>query len=196
MSYSIVTDAIKYFDTANERYNKLKRAIKYVNRDNSYEGGVGDFRLIFYDKDKKELFRSKIELLGKYYNTLQIWVWGWSIPDIGKSVTTTIRKVFLYGTDIDVNVPSNVILKNELVTSRFRIDDDVQIDIHCAIASYLAKKPFIFKWKDFSYDWDRDPSELGVVKGEYDEEETNYIYYSFIMTPPEDLVDELNKTKS
>ena len=42
--------------------------------------------------------------------------------------------------DININNdPANILLKNELLTSRFRITDMTQIDIHCALASYLSK---------------------------------------------------------
>jgi hypothetical protein len=88
----------------------------------------------------------------------------------------------LYGTDIDIDKnPTNILLKNELVTSRFRIEDNVQIDIHCAIASYLAKKPFIFVWKDLPLKDKDDDSALEI----HNDTDTDVTYYTFFIDPPD-----------
>lgn len=181
MSVEVISDALKYFDSNNDKYRGPKRRIKYVKRAAVTEHDVEGVKLIFYDANMNELFVSRVEILGKYYNSIKTWVWGWSLPGINKSLTTIIRKVFLYGTDIDLNDnPANIMLKNELVTSRFRIEDDIQLDIHCSIASYLAKKPFILALKDLSFNYDV-PNE---VKGEDYEGITDITYYTYIVDPP------------
>jgi hypothetical protein len=181
MSISIVKDSLEYYDRNNEKYKDLKKKIKYVKHADVDQSDIEGLKLIFYDENKEELFTSRVEILGKYYNTINTWVWGWSLPGIDKSLTSIIRKVFLYGTDIDITNPANVLLKNELITSRFRVVDNVQIEIHCAIASYLAKKPFIFLWKEFLIK----VGEMGEVKGEFYEGDTDVIYYTYIIDPPD-----------
>lgn len=181
MSVDIVNDALKFYDHNNELYKNIKKKIKYVRHAPMNSTDVESVRLTFYDADQNELFTSRVEILGKYYNSIKTWVWGWSLPGINKSLTSIIRKVFLYGTDIDLNNnPANVLLKNELVTSRFRIEDDVQLDIHCAIASYLAKRPFVFAWKDLMFK-EGEPTE---VKSEFYEGETDVTFYTFIIDTP------------
>lgn len=180
MNVNIVNDALKYYDENNDKYRQIKKKIKFVKHDVLNKNDIEGTRLVFYDKDMKELFTSRIEILGNYYNTINMWIWGWSLPSINKSLTSIIRKVFLYGTDIDLNKSiANVMLKNELVTSRFKVDDDIQVDIHCAIASYLAKKPFVFAWKDITLKSDA-PLD---VKGD-DYEGATITHYIFIVDPP------------
>jgi len=52
----------------------------------------------------------------------------------------------MYGTELD---SQQNFLKSELITSRFKINNSIQLDIHASIASYLSKKPMIFKMKQF-----------------------------------------------
>lgn len=182
MSINIVSDALKYYDLNNEKYRDLKKRIKYVKTIDASKEDIEGKILAFYDGDKNKLFTSRVEILGKYYNTINTWIWGWSLPDIDKALTSIIRKVFFYGTDINIDNSANVILKNELVTSRFRVVDDIQIEIHCAIASYLAKKPFIFMWKEFFVTM---TDELSEVKGEFYKGNTDVVYYTYIVDPPD-----------
>jgi hypothetical protein len=182
MSISIVNDALKFYDQNNEKYHNIKKRIKYIKFAQTEQQDIEGVKLIFFDENKKELFVSRVEILGKYYTSINTWVWGWSLASIEKSLTAIIRKVFLYGTDIDINNnPANILLKNELITSRFRVEDNVQIDIHCAIASYLAKKPFIFLWREFMIK----TSDFTEVKGEFYGEKTDVTYYTFIVDPPD-----------
>ena len=46
----------------------------------------------------------------------------------------------------------NLLLKNELVTSRSVITDQIQVEIHCALASYLAKRPMILPFADVGFE--------------------------------------------
>ncbi|VBB17991.1 hypothetical protein YASMINEVIRUS_454 [Yasminevirus sp. GU-2018] len=182
MSVEIVNDALKYYDSNNEKYRSIKKRLRYVKFADVDKKDIEGLKLVFFDEDMNELFVSRVEILGKYYNNINTWLWGWSLPGINKSLTSIIRKVFLYGTDIDLNNnPANIMLKNELVTSRFRIDNEIQLDIHCAIASYLAKKPFVLAWKDLIFNQDG-PTEM---KGDDYEGDTDVTYYTFIIDPPE-----------
>jgi hypothetical protein len=182
MSIEIINDALKYYDSNNEIYNSIAKKMKYVKHAPIEKTDIESMKFIFYDENKKELFTSRVEILGKYYNTINAWVWGWGIPYINKALTTIIRKVFLYGTDIDVSTnPENVLLKNELVTSRFRIEDEVQIDIHCAIASYLAKKPFVFVWYNSPM---TEGNEMVEIQND-PKFKTDVTYYTFIIDPPD-----------
>jgi hypothetical protein len=182
MSISIVNDALRYYDRNNDIYRNVKRKIKYAKHANVDQNDIEGVKLVFYDENKEELFTSRVEVLAKYYNTISTWIWSWSLGTLDKSLTSIIRKVFYYGTDINITNknPENILLKNELLTSRFRITDEAQIDIHCAIASYLAKKPFIFLWKDFFIN----VGEMAKVKGEDSKEKAKVSYYVFIVDPP------------
>ncbi|AYV77635.1 MAG: hypothetical protein Dasosvirus16_2 [Dasosvirus sp.] len=186
MSVEIVKDALEYYDFNNEKYKHLKKKMKYIEKVKKTHNGIEGREYVFYDRNKKEIFRSRVEILAKYYTTLNVWIWGWGLPNIPKSHATIIRKVFLYGTDIHVDERKMdaMMLKNELVTSRFKIVNDIQLDIHCALASYLAKKPFVFIFKDLL-----DIEGIARIKGEFYKKETNVRYYMFIVDTPDDSVD-------
>ena len=184
MSIDIINDAFNYYDGNNELYRSIKKKIKYAkvlqNDKNSNE--IDCIRYTFYDENRQELFSSRIEILSKYYSQINTWIWGWSLSTVEKSATKIIRKVFQYGTDIDIrndNI-SNILLKSELLTSRFKITDQVQIDMHCAIASYLAKKPFILLCKDLFLE----PNKLGEIFIDEYNGVSNIDYYLFILDPP------------
>lgn len=187
MSVDIIDDALKYYDANNEKYRNIKKRIKFYTQVPN-KSNVESVKLVFYDQNMKEIFISRIEILGKFYKSINTWVWGWGLPDLNKSATTIIRKVFLYGTDINPHdadytlLPANVMLKNELVTSRFRIEDEIQVDIHCAIASYLAKKPFILRSKKV----DLNPI-THDNQSESKKSKTDVIFFLFIIDPPTDI---------
>lgn len=163
MDYSVlVRNALEYYDSNNEKYDKIKKKVRYVVRDKTHqENNKKEKNVVicsFLDKNKQHIFSSKIELLGVYYVIPKVWAWAWGIPTVDKMLCTTIKNVLIYGTDIEVlsHDPNsiynmdNVLLKNELTTTRFRASEGIQIDIHCAIASYLTKKPFIMPIRTIS----------------------------------------------
>jgi hypothetical protein len=60
-----------------------------------------------------------------------------------KNSTYLSRKLLNYGLDIDNE--ELIQLKSELITSRFKIKNTLQLDIHLALAGYLCKNPIIYK---------------------------------------------------
>lgn len=198
---SIVPDALKYHDENNERYEKIRKKIKYFEVVSRAIDGESDDEQIdtdhpvyrFYDKDKKLLFKSRVEYVGKHYIDQSIWIWAWALSHINKSGSTIIRNVFMYGTDINVVSggvlnPENLLLKNELVTSRSIITDPIQIEIHCAIASYLAKRPMILPFSDVGVGSDTGPifpyREEPLDDKDDDQIVSHFVYYMFILDPP------------
>lgn len=182
MSVSIVKDSLEYFDRNNDKYESIKKRMRYIKRVTQTDADLDNIKLAFYDKNKELLFISRVEFLAKYYNKIKIWVWGWSIPLLSKSVTNIIRKVLIYGTDIYADTAAKVALKNELITSRFRIVDDTQLDIHNAIASYLTKIPFIFRWRDMNFP----ENYLSYVEiKDKPEKHTNVTVFLYILDPPD-----------
>jgi hypothetical protein len=186
MNANTITEALRYYDECNDRFNKLRKNIKYVD--------IADIdnakQIICFDAENHAMFRSKFEFIGKYYNKEKVWSWGWSIPDLDKKLTNTIRNIFLYGTDIE-NARSNIgnaILKTALITSRFRIDDPTQLDIYCALALYLGKKPFIMAVKDFNVKHEETRSDRLInaidPRDIYDDTNTDVTYCIFMDTPP------------
>ena len=139
---SIVPDALDYFDKYNEYYENYLKNVRYIeinysNIDTSHSV------IILYDSKKKELFRSRYETIGLHDETEQVWIWSWAIPTSRKTTTIISRKILNYGVDMNTN---DLVLKTELITSRFKISNPIQIDIHLAISAYLSKQKLIFKY--------------------------------------------------
>jgi hypothetical protein len=140
---AIITDALDYYDKFQEKYRDDYLHINYISlelTDKDLEHNI----IIFYDSELKELFRSRFERIGMLDLKSQIWTWAWARPDLKKNETNIIRKILFYGTELD---PTTNYLKTELITSRFKVTNKIQLDIYCAISAYLSKRPKIFKYK-------------------------------------------------
>jgi hypothetical protein len=140
-SISLVTTALEYYDMSNELHkNTLKNAhyVKFIQAENDMEHNTA----VFFDTNKEEIYRSKYEIIGLYDSDSNTWAWSWAIPRFKKNNTNIARKIWNYGAVLD---PSVGYLKTELITSRFRVADPIQLDIHVSIASYLSKNQLIYK---------------------------------------------------
>jgi len=177
---TLVNNAFEYYDKNNEKNMDKFINVVYISLDrkqNDLEHSI----LSFYDKNLKLLFSYKFERIGMYDKKSNIWSWAWTIPYFNKNETNIIRKILYYGVELNSN---SIFLKTELVTSRFRITNNAQLDLHCAIASYLAKKPLIFKYKFFSNPEIIEDKYVNILYPKYtydkDQKETyeivNYVY--------------------
>jgi len=142
-SINIVTNSLEHYDKNIEKYDKLISKIKYyelIQNDSDLEHS----KIKFYDRNKKLLFETRYEIIGLYSNVSSTWIWAWSVPFFKKNSTFISKNILKYGLDIPSS-PENKFLKSELITSRFRISDKVQLDLHVSIASYISKKPMVYK---------------------------------------------------
>jgi hypothetical protein len=140
---NLVRNSLIYYDTNYEKYSKKILKYKYISVDPNLKNNYERDKLNFYDKDKNLIFTSEYEHLGIFDTGSHIWTWAWATPFLRKNNITLSRKILNYGFDLESE--ENVFLKTELITSRFIISDNAQLDIHVAIASYISKKPTIFK---------------------------------------------------
>jgi hypothetical protein len=181
-SFDIVKDALSYYDKNNEKYADIKKKISYI-REVENPNNVTESWLGFYDSNRNELFRSKVEIIGRYYGRYNVWIWGWALP-VDYHYVSTIRQVLLYGTSIrssgvpGIDQMTLSSFKNELVNSRMKINNKIQLEIHCAIASYLTKIPFIFSIPYASIFTSTDD---GNIKNNKD---IKYEVFIYVMNPP------------
>ena len=141
----LVKDSLDFYDRNQEIYKKNLDDINYI-RFKQASTEIEHNILYLYNENKEEIYKTKYEYIGIYEPTINVWTWAWAIPTLSKKNTNIIRKLLMYGTELD---PSSYFLKSELITSRFRINNEIQLDIHCSIASYLSKKPVVFKLKHY-----------------------------------------------
>jgi len=143
---AVITNSLEFFDKNNEIYKDLYKHVKYIKVKPS-ENDIDPYIIMFYDQDKNIIFQSRYEVLGLYVMETGTWEWAWTIPRLNKNQTTISRRIWMYGSTLDI---TDSFLKTELITSRFRITNPIQIEIHISIASYLSKIPLIYRY--YSYE--------------------------------------------
>ena len=182
----IIQNALKEYDANNLKYAKYMKKVKYIQYINSDGGDIESITCIFYDKDNKKLFSSKIEIVGKYYKNYNMWVWAWSLPLLDKTVTDTIKNIFLYITDIytkkGIANANNIVIKQHFLTSRFLISDIIQIDIYCAISSYLSKVRLICELPGYAINQESNKIENTLI--DFTDKNNLDGNYCFIKDPP------------
>jgi hypothetical protein len=142
----MLKEALEYFDTNQYKLEELNNKLKYIEFIDS-EKDFEHNEIILYDNDFSKLKKTKYEYIGTFDSSTLIWSWAWAIPTMKKKNTTIIRKILNYGVELE---PTNNFLKTELITSRFRVTNKIQLDIYSAIVSYLSKKSSIIKIKIFN----------------------------------------------
>lgn len=144
MSIPIIDDFIKtsleYYDISQPKIKELIDKIYYIKVKNNKN--LTD-EIFFYDKNKKEIFKSSYEILSAYIPQLQVWKWSWSLPTMGKKSNFVSRKILEYAFNLDPK--KDYLLKSTLVNSKIKIINDLQLDIYLGISANLSKKPFILK---------------------------------------------------
>jgi hypothetical protein len=110
--------------------------------------------IVFYDSDNNVIKKMKYSVIGLYKRKEKVWVWAWAIPQLSQNEITTSRLILNYGLDIKLDESSDDdelfmynFLKPELITSRFKVTDSIQLDIHLAVATYISKHKVIFEHK-------------------------------------------------
>jgi DUF4097 and DUF4098 domain-containing protein YvlB len=151
----IIQNSLIYYDKNYQKYKKYLDRIAFKNITAS-TNDIDRSTILFTDENNKKVLKAKFEYIGIYYNTANLWVWAWADPDIKKNANYMSRKILQYGLDINTGETKHVhqdddeyfdvnkFLKSELITSRFNITNELQLEIHIAIANYLAKTPISY----------------------------------------------------
>lgn len=145
---NLIKNALEYYDKSNSQYSKI---LKKIHR-HSFDDVVGDIdnsKIILYDKNGNKLLSAEYQIIGYYYNLFKLWIWSWAIPHFPKNSTKLSRKILSYGIDYDIaNDDINMCMfRAKLITSRFIIKNNYQLDVHLAISGYLSKQPIYYKYK-------------------------------------------------
>lgn len=175
---STIRSSLEYYDNNCEKYDDFINKIKYVKQINNNQQTD---EIIFYDKHKKILLRSPYEIMGIYLLNKHIWKWSWSMPFLPKKHTLLSRKILEYA--FNLNQEDDYLLKSKLINSKINIYNDLQLDIHIAVSSYLGKQPLIYKIYNVAEDVDIDENddELVPVHTDLHDSDNYMITYMFIM---------------
>lgn len=140
---NIISDSLEFYDNNKENNENIFDKIRYL-KINKTKSDLEKSTVEFYDKDLKLIKKYAYEILGVFNSTTKAWAWGWSLNNTKKNEINIIRKLLNYGIDLDLE---HKFLKTELVTSRFRITNKIQLDMHAAIASYITKQKIVYSYK-------------------------------------------------
>jgi len=139
----LLINALNYYDINEEKYkNIISKCKNYSIKRSNTE--IDHDMIIFYDDDLHIVFQSRYEILGTFYNNVNLWIHSWANPILNKNLNYISKDILNYGLNMNLK-DETLFIKTELITSRFKITDNIQLDIHVAIASYISKQPFIFK---------------------------------------------------
>lgn len=174
---NIIKDSLNYYDTNNLKYSHIMKKVKYIKY--YMEDDTEMYICHFYDKDKKLIFKSSIEFIGRYHKQSNIWNWGWAYSMMSKPLINTSKNIFLYAFDLYTDTISNILIKQQLLTSRLYISNNIQIETFCSIASYLTKTELIVDVPWVPIDKTAKPYFI-----EYDRKKFNGVYL-FIHNPPQ-----------
>ncbi len=136
----IIQSSLEYYDSNQPKIIDIVDKVYYIKFKNNKN--ITD-EIVFYDKNKKEIFKSSYEILSAYIPNQQIWKWAWSLPTILKKSSFISRKILEYALNLDHQ--KDYLLKSTLINSKIRIINDLQLDIYIALSANLSRKPFIFK---------------------------------------------------
>lgn len=139
----LITTSLKYFDGLQENIKNYTKKFKYIKVTHA-KNDLEYNKMHFYDENKKLVIESDYEILGIYFIKPGLWVWSWAVPTNYFNLANTSRKILNYGLDMVPNI-EDLLIRSELITSRFRITNSIQLDIHLALAVYLSKIPFLMQ---------------------------------------------------
>jgi hypothetical protein len=158
--------------------NLIKKSLEYYDKrqtKNKYYWNESDIFIenkenkitIVDSKDPNNIkLKSTYEVLGIFDNQTKVWIWAWLLPFLSYNETIISRKLLEYGLKLEPgsNTNDHFYIKSQLLNSRILIEDDIELDIHLALVSYLVKELYQFIIKTDTY---------------YNDEKTKYstIYY-------------------
>lgn len=152
----------KNIDDTNDLSILIKKALEYYDTQNTKYQHISKLSNLPLDREKNIIkfagidTEFKYEILGMFDSMNNVWLWGWMSPDFLYNETNIVRNLLNYGLKINPTLINEVAfnkiyLKTQLVNSRFVLEDSVQLELHLAIASYLAKDKFKFIYTKKKY---------------------------------------------
>jgi hypothetical protein len=133
----LLIKALEYYDHKRVQYKHLLDIeVENINIDFNN-------RLINFNDDKY-----KFEILG-YFDTLNIWIWGWCLKDFDVRYDINCKSLLDYG--IKLKEDTNMLIKSILINSRIQIEEEEQLYINLAIYNYLLKERIKFIYRHHNY---------------------------------------------
>ena len=151
-NYDIIPEALEYYDKFKLKNRSIINEIDRVElKENSND--IEDNHIIFYNKNNKIIKEAPYEVMSIYDKENKIWIWAWADCNLYKNQTKICRKLLEYSLNIDIREKNEesrdqlIFIKSNFITSRLYIESNNQLDINIALACYLSKSNFIYKYQ-------------------------------------------------
>ena len=165
----IIRTSLFHYDTYTEKYKNILDNVKYVTFDKT-DDDMKHNKINAYGSNDELLFTSRYEGLGRYYPSNSLWIWYWAIPSAPLNTTNISRNILNYA--LKINSFEYLTLKSELITSRYFVTNEIQLEIHSAISLYLSKKKCLFKF---------DQSKISILDRNVNKHNNDNIVYYLIL---------------
>lgn len=143
----LIKKSLEYYDDQqNTNINYLKNSHLLFEKENV-------IKIVEEDNHDNIKLQTNYEILGIFDYQTKIWIWSWLLPYLNTSETVISRKLLDYGLKLepDSNTNDHFYIKSQLLNSRILIENNIELDIHLSLISYLVKDlyNFIFPYKLF-----------------------------------------------
>lgn len=137
--YDLIKNSLKYFDNQTEKYKEI--IFDTIPKFNEI-----DFKISITDNKDNILLSKHFEILGTFDQQTKVWVWAWMLPYLHLETISLSKKLLDYGLKLEPesNNIDHFYIKSQLINSRFLIENNIELDIHLAVVSYLLKDNHLF----------------------------------------------------
>jgi len=140
---NLIKSSIEYFDLKETEFKSIKYDIIYENKSDLNYNNI----IIKSISNNKKKFN--YEILCKIDKSNKMIIWSWALPNIEKNKTFISRNLLKYG--LDLNDDSLIELKNILINSKIRYQNNNSMNILFDIFLFLTKKEWIFVLDNYLY---------------------------------------------
>lgn len=160
---NLIKKSLEFYDNQNAINYKYLFNSQLLNRPNEEKVLIVDE--FNFDNIKLE---ASYEILGIFDNQTKVWIWSWLLPNMSLNEILISKKLLDYGLKLEPssNTHDHFYIKSQLTNSRILIENNIELDIHLAIISYLVKDLYLFIYPKKIY---------------YNEEKTKYLICYYII---------------
>jgi len=121
-----IKDCLEKYDKNNKLWKEKLKGYTDVDIDKQNS-------IIYFKNNNKIIYKNNYEVIGIYYKSIDLWLWGWAAPTFYSG--TFSKKLLDYG----FNTQLNKYIKTILCNSRIKIKSKLELDIFLSIISDIGK---------------------------------------------------------
>jgi len=131
-----IIKSLEYFDTKNQKYDDYTKSqdsqVDEINKEIKIKSKVFNF-----------------QTLGTFDVNSKVWLWSWVTPYLSLEETKLSREILNYGLKLepDSNAQEHYFIKGQIINSRMRFQDEIQLEIFLASICAIIKDKYDFLFK-------------------------------------------------